>query len=104
MKTAVFGLSVAALMASAAFAQQTPDEQTTEDRDTKMAAADPAAAKFKELDANTDGRVSAIEAANDTNVAANFTKADSDKDGYLSKDEFKMLGSAKQPADSSPQQ
>ena len=40
--------------------------------------------RFTKLDADKDGRVSAIEAANDSKLAAAFTQADTDKDGYLS--------------------
>lgn len=100
MKKTVLGMmSVAALMASAAFANDPPTD------DTQLAAADLSAAAFKKLDENTDGRVSAIEAANDTNVAANFTKADKDKDGYLSKNEFKMIGHSNESSEAaaSPQ-
>ena len=76
----------AALAASAAFAQtQTEDE-------TRTAALDTSSAAFTKLDADGDGRVSAIEAANDTKLAAAFTQADKDRDGYLSKEEFQMAG------------
>jgi Ca2+-binding EF-hand superfamily protein len=84
-KTIVLGLSAAALFATAAFAQ---------DEDTRVAAANTAAAAFSKLDADADGRVSAIEAANDSKVAQGFTNADADKDGYLSKAEFAQLGRA----------
>ena len=78
MKKLVLGLSATALLASVAFAQETDT--------SRMAAMDSAA--FTKLDADADGRVSAIEAANDSKVAAGFTQADRDKDGYLSKVEF----------------
>ena len=81
-KMLVLGMSAAALLATAAFAQ---DEDST-----RLAAADTAA--FSKLDADADGRVSAIEAANDSKVAQGFTAADADKDGYLSKAEFSQLG------------
>jgi Ca2+-binding EF-hand superfamily protein len=84
MKKLVLGMSAAALIATAAFAGE---EDTT-----KMAAADTSAAAFTKLDADADGRVSAIEAANDSKVAAAFMAADADKDGYLSKAEFANLG------------
>jgi len=73
------------LVASAAFANDQTDT-------TKVAAADTSAAAFTKLDADNDGRVSAIEAANNAKVAAGFTQADVDKDGYLSKAEFAQLG------------
>ncbi len=87
MKKLVLGLGVMAVAASAAFAQ----ESTVSDS-TRLAAADSAA--FAKLDADGDGRVSAIEAANDSKVAALFTQADADKDGYLSKAEFANLAKA----------
>ena len=92
MRKLVFGLSATILAASAAFAA---DPTVTDN--TRMAAADTAA--FNKLDADGDGRVSAIEAANDSKVAAAFTQADADKDGYLTKAEFANLGRAKTPTD-----
>jgi thymidine phosphorylase len=88
MKKAILGMG-AALVAAAAFAN---DPQQSDP--TKVAAVDANAAAFAKLDADTDGRVSAIEAANDTKIAAAFTTADADKDGYLSKDEFSSVGQA----------
>jgi len=84
MKKSVLGLSAAAvlLVSGAAFAN---------DQDTRVAAVDKSAAAFQKLDSDTDGRVSAIEAANDTKVATGFTQADVDGDGYLSKSEFKSM-------------
>jgi hypothetical protein len=86
MKKAALGIG-AALVAVAAFAND-PNQ------DTKVAAVDANSATFAKLDADTDGRVSALEAANDTKVATQFTTADADKDGYLSKEEFGSLGKA----------
>jgi len=103
MKKVVLGMSVAALLVGAGLATaQTVEPQSempaTESAppsdNTRVAAADLSSATFKKLDADSDGRVSAIEAANDTAVATGFTKADADKDGYLSKDEFKKLSSS----------
>ena len=95
MKKLALGLGAMVLAAGAAFAQ---DATVTEN--SRMAAADSAA--FAKLDADGDGRVSAIEAANDSKVAAGFTQADADKDGYLTKAEFANLGKAsKQSMDSS---
>jgi hypothetical protein len=85
-KMVVLGMGAAALLATAAFAQ---DEDNT-----RVAAADTSAASFTKLDTDADGRVSAIEAAGDSNVAQSFTAADADKDGYLSKAEFAQLGKA----------
>jgi hypothetical protein len=121
MKKTVLGMSVAALLAGAALANAqdaTPpsDMQATESspatttdntaansENTRLAAADLSASKFKKLDENKDGRLSAIEAANDTTIAAGFTKADADKDGYLSKDEFKNLKASDESSSSAPQ-
>jgi hypothetical protein len=86
MRKLVLGLSAMTLMATAAFAQEPSDS-------SRVAAADAAA--FTKLDADADGRVSAIEAANDSKVAAGFTQADTNKDGYLSKSEFANLGKSK---------
>ncbi|MBX5462998.1 MAG: EF-hand domain-containing protein [Steroidobacteraceae bacterium] len=85
MKKLVLGMSAAVLFTGAAFAGEGEES-------TKMAAADPSA-QFSKLDADADGRVSAIEAANDSKVAASFTTADTDKDGYLSKTEFAKMSS-----------
>jgi hypothetical protein len=102
MKKAILGMG-AVLVAAAAFAND-PQQQDP----TKVAAVDVNAAAFAKLDADTDGRVSAIEAANDTKIAAAFTTADADKDGYLSKDEFASVGQADgatpAPAQESPDQ
>jgi hypothetical protein len=76
-------MGAAVLIAGVAFAQDAQDH-------TRMAAAD--SASFAKLDADQDGRVSAIEAATDSKVAAGFTQADADKDGYLSRAEFANLG------------
>jgi len=92
MRNLVFGLTATILAASAAFAA---DPTVTDN--TRMAAADTAA--FNKLDADGDGRVSAIEAANDSKIAAGFTQADADKDGYLTRSEFANLGRAKTPTD-----
>jgi|GEM_PF-2461777 len=89
MRKLVLGLSAAGLFAGAAFAN---DEDGT-----RMAAADTSPAAFSRLDADGDGRVSAIEAANDSQVAALFTAADADRDGYLSKAEWAQMGQASSP-------
>src|SRR5262245_46418379 len=81
----VLGMSAAALVASAAFAN--------EPENTQVAAIDTSPTAFSKLDMDRDGRVSAIEAANDSKLAAAFTQADMDKDGYLSSAEFQSLGS-----------
>ena len=84
MRKLIFGMSAMALVASAAaFAG--------EEDNARVAAADSPAAAFTQLDADADGRISAIEAANNSKVAAGFTTADADKDGYLSKAEYAQL-------------
>ncbi len=76
MRKLVLGMSAVALMASAAaFAQ--------EEDNTRLAAADSPAATFMKLDADADGRISAIEAANNSKIAAGFTTADA-RQGRLS--------------------
>jgi hypothetical protein len=57
----------------------------------RLAAMDTSEAAFRKLDADNDGRISAIEAADNPRVAAAFTMADKDKDGYLSKEEFEAI-------------
>jgi hypothetical protein len=88
MRKLILGMSALALVASAAaFA----DDQD----DTRLAAAEGTpAATFTKLDADADGRISAIEAANNSKVASGFTTSDSDKDGYLSKAEFAQMSSS----------
>jgi hypothetical protein len=98
MRKLILGVSAMALIASAAaFAQ--------EDDSKRMAAAE-GAPTFTKLDADQDGRISAIEAANNSKVAAGFTASDADKDGYLSKAEFaqmaRMGDTTPQPGVSSP--
>jgi EF hand domain-containing protein len=84
MRTVLFGLSAMALLASAtAFAG---DEDNA-----RVATAESMTPSFTKLDADADGRVSAIEAANNSRVAAGFTAADANKDGYLSKTEYAQL-------------
>ena len=55
---------------------------------------DTPVAAFRKLDEDRDGRISALEAADNPRVAAAFTMADKDKDGYLSKEEFESMSSA----------
>jgi hypothetical protein len=117
--SAVALICMAGFVASQAAAQdQTPsprDQTTAEttaettattasqpDQGTKLRLArmDTSVAAFRKLDADDDGRISALEAADNPRVAAAFTMADKDKDGYLSKEEFEaMSGAANQPSD-----
>lgn len=84
MRKLVLGMSALALVASAAAVAQDEDN-------SRVAAAEAEMPTFTKLDADTDGRVSAIEAANNSRVAAGFTSADVNKDGYLSKAEYAQL-------------
>ena len=84
MRKLIFGLSAMALVASAGVLAQESD-------DTRLAAGENPAAAFIKLDSDADGRISAIEAANNSKVAAGFTVADADKDGYLSKAEYAQM-------------
>jgi hypothetical protein len=98
MRKLILGVSATALIASAAaFAQ---------DEDNTRVAAAEGTPTFTKLDADQDGRISAIEAANNSKVAAGFTASDADKDGYLSKAEFaqmaRMGDSTTQPGATTP--
>ena len=84
MRKLILGMSAMALVASAAAFAGDEDN-------TRMAAADSTASSFTKLDADTDGRISAIEAANNSKVAAGFTTADADRDGYLTRAEFAQM-------------
>jgi Ca2+-binding EF-hand superfamily protein len=87
MRKFVLGLSAVALAASAAAFAQDADS-------ARVATAESMTPSFTKLDADADGRISAIEAANNSRVAAGFTSADADKDGYLSKAEYAQLAKA----------
>lgn len=83
----------------AATATKTTTSTTTippEDRGTvlRLAAMDTSITAFRKLDTDNDGRISALEAAESPKVAAAFTWADKDKDGYLSREEFEAMSSA----------
>ncbi len=93
MRKVVLGMSALALMTAAAWAQT--DEPTTGEMET-------ATASFSKLDSDGDGRISAIEAANDTQIAASFTQADQDGDGYLSREEFESISSGMTQPGQSP--
>ncbi len=103
MRNLILGFSAAALICIAGFvaAQSTRPEPRAEapaevDRGTRrrLAAMDTSEAAFRRLDQDNDGRISALEAAENPRVAAAFTLADKDKDGYLSKEEFESLRSS----------
>lgn len=99
MRNLCLGVSAAALFAAASIvaAQTSPVETATQpDSGTKMrlAAMDTSTTAFRKLDHDNDGRISALEAADNPKVAAAFTMADKDKDGYLSKEEFEAMNPA----------
>jgi len=75
---------------AAAAAASQPDQGTK----LRLAVMDTSVAAFRKLDADNDGRISALEAADNPRVAAAFTLADKNKDGYLSREEFASIGSA----------
>jgi len=83
MRKLVLGLGAIALVASAVVLA---DEDSA-----RVATAESMTPSFAKLDADGDGRVSAIEAANNSRVAAGFTAADTNKDGYLSPSEYAQL-------------
>ena len=94
MRKLILGMSAVALLGSAAtFA----DDQDN----TRLAAADITAANFTKLDADADGRISAIEAATSSKLAAAFTAADTNRDGYLSKAEYAQIAKSDTGATSS---
>lgn len=95
MRKLVLGMSALALVASAAAYAQEEDN-------TRVAAADAAMPSFTKLDADGDGRISAIEAANNSRVAAGFTAADVNRDGYLSKAEYAQLERSAASSSASP--
>lgn len=90
MRKLFLGISAAALICIAGFvAAQTADRATK----LRLAAIDTSVAAFRKLDEDNDGRISALEAAENPRIAAAFTMADKDKDGYLSREEFESMSS-----------
>ena len=96
MRKLALGIGVAALLGTAAFAGEPTASSTSQATDdTKVATVDTSSSAFSKLDADHDGRISAIEAANDSQLSAAFSQGDADKDGYLSREEFKSVGKMK---------
>ena len=95
MRKLVFGISALALAASGAASAADGDPGSS-------AGAEAMTPSFTRMDADADGRVSAIEAANNSRVAAGFTAADVNKDGYLSKEEYAQLERASSSTGASP--
>jgi hypothetical protein len=106
MRKVFLAIGAVALIRLAGFvaAQAAPQDQTSAESSTatepdqgtklRLARMDTSPAAFRKLDADNDGRISPLEAADNPRVAAAFTIADRDKDGYLSKEEFASMGSA----------
>ena len=87
MRKLVLGMSAMTLLTcAAAFAG--------EEDNARVATAESMTPSFTKLDADGDGRISAIEAANNSRVAAGFTSADANRDGYLSPAEYSQLAKA----------
>jgi hypothetical protein len=106
MRKLFLGISAVALICIAGFVvQAAAQDQTSAETSTttasqpdqgtklRLARMDTSAAAFRKLDGDNDGRISALEAADNPRVAAAFTMADKDKDGYLSKEEFESISS-----------
>ena len=99
MRALFLAISAAAVFALAGIvAAQTTDVESAKQLDPgskmRLAVMDTSAAAFRKLDRDNDGRISALEAADNPKVAAAFTTADKDKDGYLSKEEFEAMNPA----------
>jgi hypothetical protein len=95
MRKLVLGMSAMALVASAAVFADDEDN-------ARVATAESMTPSFTKLDADADGRISAIEAANNSRVAALFTAADANRDGYLSKAEYGQLAKAAASSSTAP--
>lgn len=116
MNRLVLGLSATAsiLVTGLAFGQTAQDQTaadttitttttTRTDRsanvNVRLASYDTSNVAFRKLDKNGDGRISRSEAAADPRVAAAFSAADHDNDGFLTEEEFKSLSSTSPRAD-----
>jgi Ca2+-binding EF-hand superfamily protein len=95
MRQLLLVLGALALIFVAGYVMAQDERMAPEDRDTqlRLARMDTSVAAFRRLDKDSDGRISALEAADNPKVAAAFTMADKDKDGYLSKEEFAAISS-----------
>jgi EF hand len=112
MRKLFLGISAVALICLAGFVAAqaaTPDQAPTAPDQTsaeatarsasqpdpgtrlRLARMDTSAAAFRKLDTDHDGRISPLEAAENPRVAAAFTLADKNKDGYLSEEEFQSI-------------
>src|SRR3569832_963680 len=97
MRALFLAISAATLFAVAGgiVAAQTTEVESAKQLDAgskmRLAVMDTSVAAFRKLDRDNDGRISALEAADNPKVAAAVTMADKDKDGYLSKEEFEAM-------------
>jgi hypothetical protein len=115
MRARYLALSVAGLIvASAVASAQDVGNATPRDSDaqalaaqallTRLAVIDVSDAAFNKLDTDHDGRISALEANANPKVAARFLEADRDHDGFLSREEFRSLGTPAPAVSSSASQ
>jgi Ca2+-binding EF-hand superfamily protein len=79
MKTGLVLLFSAALLSTAALADDKPDAQSD---------AKGSSAIFKTLDADGDGKISKSEAESNQSFANSFDKLDGNSDGFVTKREF----------------
>jgi Ca2+-binding EF-hand superfamily protein len=75
MKTGLVLLFSAALLSTAALADDKPDASTSGD-------------VFKSLDADGDGKISKSEAESSQSFAGSFDRLDGNRDGFVTKREF----------------
>lgn len=76
MKTRLIVLCSAALLSTAALAEDEPRQSNSSDA-------------FSSLDADSDGKVSKEEASGHESIVNNFDRLDRDGDGFVSKREFR---------------
>jgi Ca2+-binding EF-hand superfamily protein len=98
MRNLLLGFNAAVLIGLAGYVMaqtgSAPEDRADRDTQLRLSRLDTSDAAFRKLDHDGDGRISALEAADNPKVAAAFTMADRDKDGYLSKEEFQAMGTA----------
>jgi EF hand len=89
---AIVLISIATYVASQESATPTATPSLTSSK--RITVSETSDAVFRKLDADHDGRISALEANANPKIAAQFVAADRDKDGYLSKEEFAAMSAA----------